>query len=312
MATDGPTGVRPRNARPLAQGRNERFVQVGFGEALGPVTEQELHALACFGIDEIGLCRPDRLPGGNGLANEWIDRFSKCSPGFVDRNVKQADRSARLCFCRSHYPISSHDCLHACAPHSQAREFVTAQSCEEPEDGKRADHLQRVIRFKCLWCLLPGRLGPTTRAMMSSKGTILSTKVETGPQELGPEVIANRAWCHPYLVFEAAWGRKHPLGIETFLNPSPLLCTAEAATKHTQKAMLSRCRPGFAWILERNVQVLTTEISNAHLVHRRYHFGSQFAREVCGRCHLWMVYCKPPSQTQQIESHVTATGRGSC
>ncbi len=76
--------------------------------------------------------------------------------------------------------------------------------------------------------------------MMPSKGTILGTKVETGPQELGPELITDRAWCNPYLVFEAAWCRKHPLGIEAFLDPSPLLCIAEAATKHAQKAMLSR------------------------------------------------------------------------
>src|SRR5258708_6649056 len=116
--------------------------------------------------------------------------------------------------------------------------------------------------------------------MMTPQGTILRTKIESRPQELCPDVIANRTRGDAQLVFEAARRCKHPLWIEASFHPSPLLGLAEAATQHPQKGMFAGRFPGFSRIFERNVEILATKVADAHLVHCGYKFCCQFSREL--------------------------------
>src|SRR5258708_38447689 len=101
--------------------------------------------------------------------------------------------------------------------------------------------------------------------MMASQGAIFRTKIEPGPQELCPQVIANRAWGNAQLVFEAARRRKHSLWVEAPFHPSPLLSLAETSTQHPQKGMFAGGFPGLSRIFEGNIEILATEIANTHL-----------------------------------------------
>ena len=75
--------------------------------------------------------------------------------------------------------------------------------------------------------------------MMPLNRKILSAQIESGPEQLCPQIVANWARGDPKLVFEMARRGKHPLGIEAPFYPPPINRLVESATEHPQEAMLA-------------------------------------------------------------------------
>src|SRR5579875_203914 len=120
VATDCSPSIRPGNACTLAQGRDEGVIQVCFGDAFGPATEQELNVFTRFGVDKIRLSRAHCFPGSNCLPNQWINGLGKCTSGLVNWNIEQTNWFFLICLC------CFSGSLHPCAANPQACDLITA------------------------------------------------------------------------------------------------------------------------------------------------------------------------------------------
>src|SRR6266498_1864450 len=69
------TCILERQSGFAAQQRDECLIEVARLERLPTEAEEDRHPLTSFSIDRQRLVRSKRLPGTNGLAQEWIDGF---------------------------------------------------------------------------------------------------------------------------------------------------------------------------------------------------------------------------------------------
>ncbi|MFE0514157.1 hypothetical protein [Streptomyces sp. NPDC058964] len=143
-----------------------------------------------------------------GLAKERVDGLGERGAGLVGGDVEQADRVAR-----QDLPEVACDggpvVLAADASQPKAGDLVTALAAEQPGQRDRANQLQRIEQPRPVLRKICGR------------------QIQSGPQQLGPDLVRNHAPVWAEQSGDAARGGQRALGVEPPGQTFPLLAVSE-------------------------------------------------------------------------------------
>jgi hypothetical protein len=103
MASDVAANIVGRNSRLAAECGNQNLVQITLSDNCEAVQEKEINHVCGFTVCQLHAFRANLLPGGNHLADDWIDGLGECWARFVDGNIEHANRTASESFAASRY-----------------------------------------------------------------------------------------------------------------------------------------------------------------------------------------------------------------